>query len=137
MKIITTLLAITTSLITFNTFADDSSDIESVILENLHYTQQEDIEGVMSTMHSQSPSYLPTKSMLISLFPEYDLQYELVKYTFVASDDDYAYARVLQRTSKVSGPAFQNNEIDALQVYKKEGQAWKLWSQANLDINFL
>lgn len=123
-------------LLAFSSSADVASDIKQVISDNLKYVQSENLEGAMATMHSQSPSYLPTQQMLQQLFPAYDLKYDIVKYNFVGSDDEYAYAKVLQRTTKISGPAFRNNEVEALQVFKKENNKWRLWTQANLSIDF-
>lgn len=119
------------------TFADTSSDIEKVILDNLKYTQNENVDAVMGDMHSQSPAYLSTQQVLQQLFPAYDLKYELLKYTLVGVDSDYAYARIKQSTKKVSGPAFQDNEIEMLTVFKKENGKWKFWTQANLSITFI
>jgi len=120
-----------------NLFADDASDIKQVVLSNLKYTQNENLDKAIKTMHSKSPANLATKQMLEKLFPIYDLKYELVKYNYIAKDSDYAYVRILQKTTKLDGPAFRNNEIDALQVFKKENGSWKLWSQSNLGIKFL
>ncbi|CCK76336.1 MAG: hypothetical protein KBT75_04240 [Oleispira antarctica] len=116
--------------------ADTASDIKQVVLDNLKYIQAEDIENSMATMHSQSPSYMATEEMLQQLLPIYDLKYEILKYSYIGEDDEYAYAKVLQKTSKISGPAFQTNKLEALQVFKKENGVWKLWTQANLSILF-
>ncbi|EAW30192.1 hypothetical protein GP2143_01575 [marine gamma proteobacterium HTCC2143] len=118
-------------------YADTASDIEKAILDNLEHTQNEDSAAVMGDMHSQSPAYLPTQQMLQQLFPAYDLKYELISYKFVGEDDEYAYAKVKQRTKKISGPAFQNNEIEVLMVFKQENGIWKLWTQANLLISYI
>lgn len=117
--------------------ADTESEVKASILQNLKHTEQEDVAGVMRTVHSQSPSYLATRQMLQQLFPAFDLKYTLVSYAYVGADAEYAYARVVQKTEKVSGPAFQNNELESLQIFRKEGGEWKLWTQANLAINYL
>ncbi|MGO2509551.1 MAG: hypothetical protein ACTH6Y_11200 [Vibrio hibernica] len=41
------------------------------------------------------------------------------------------------RTTKVSGPTFHNNKLEALIVFKQEGETWKIWSQANMQIQYL
>ena len=123
-------------LLSMASYSDTASDIKSVVLNNLKYVQAENIEQAMSTMHSQSPSYFATEEMLQQLLPIYDLKYEILKYTYIGKDDEYAYAKVLQKTSKISGADFQDNQIEALQVFKKESGTWKLWTQANLSILF-
>lgn len=118
-------------------YADTASDIEAAILDNLQHTQNEDVAATLGDIHSQSPAYLPTQQMLKQLFPAYDLQYELISYKFIGEDDEFAYAKVKQRTKKISGPAFQNNEIEVLMVFKQEHGIWKLWTQANLLISYI
>lgn len=117
--------------------ADDAAIlIKQAVLKNLKATESEDLDAIMSTIHSQSPSYTATMQAMQQLLPLYDLKYSILSYSYIAKDNDYAYVRVRQLTEKVSGPAFNNNVIDALQIFKKEGKDWKLWSQANLSIEY-
>ena len=132
-SLITTLLI----LLSLTTNADIASDIENAILDNLEHTQNEDFNAVMGDIHSQSPAYLQTQQMLQQLFPAYDLKYELINYKFVGEDSEYAYAKVKQRTIKISGPAFQNNELEVLMIFKQENGHWKLWTQANLSASYI
>ncbi|HHI93227.1 MAG TPA: hypothetical protein ENK04_06895 [Gammaproteobacteria bacterium] len=111
--------------------------LKNNILNNLKYIQEEDADRSMSTMHSQSPAYLPTKNMLPQIFGSYKLSYELLSFKFIAYDGDLAYARVKQSTKKISGPAFRNNEIDMVQLFRKESGVWKLWAQVNIDIEYI
>ena len=119
------------------TYADTSLDIKKAILANFEHTQNEDAAAVMGDIHSQSPAYLATQQMLQQLFPAYNLTYELLNFEFIGKDNEYAYAKVKQRTTKISGPAFQNNEIDVLMIFKKENGLWKIWTQANLLISYI
>ncbi|NVK37288.1 MAG: nuclear transport factor 2 family protein [Gammaproteobacteria bacterium] len=116
--------------------ADLSDDIEGVIYNNLKFTMDENIPGVMSTIHSQSPAFLASQNMMEQLFSAYEISFTIHNIKVIGSDGDYAYARVTQSSKKVSGPAFQDNTLDMLQVFKKEDDQWKLWTQANLDIKF-
>ena len=103
----------------------------------MEYSEKENIEEYMKTVHSQSAIYSATKQTLQQLFPSYDLKYELLNYTFIAVEGDYVLARVKQRTRKVSGPAFRNNIIDMIQIFKMENGIWKYWQQAILDIIYI
>lgn len=111
--------------------------IEQVISENIEYILKEDLELTLTTIHTQSPNYKSTAQIMQQLFATYDLKYEILDIDFIGVDEEYAYARVLQKSEKISGPQFSNNELDALQVFKREDGQWKLWSQANLTINYL
>ena len=113
-----------------------STEIEEAINNNLIYIQAEDTEGTMSTIHSQSAVYLPTKNSLPQIFGNYQLSYTILSYKLVGYDGELAYARIKQRTKKISGPAFQNNDLDMLQIFKQEAGVWKLWGQANMSVEY-
>lgn len=116
---------------------DVSSAVKKTIDENLLFTQSEDMEGTMSTIHTQSVLYIPTKNALARIFDNYQLSYQIISFNFIAYDQELAYVRVKQRTTKLSGPAFKNNDLDMLQVFKQENGTWKLWSQANMSIDYI
>ncbi|MGH1439387.1 MAG: hypothetical protein ACRBBR_04670 [Cellvibrionaceae bacterium] len=105
--------------------------------DNLKYSIAADIDGVLSTVHTQSLFYLNTKNLLTQVLNIYKLDYTLLDYQFISYDGELAYVRAKQRTTKISGPAFQNNEIDIVQVYKQEAGIWKLWAQANMAVKYI
>ncbi len=110
--------------------------IKETVVRNINATESENTEAMMETIHTQSPFYLMTKQQMQPLFENYDLDYELLSYDYIGQTGEYATARVIFRTNKVSGPAFRNNELDIIQIFKQEDGMWKLWSQANLDVKF-
>jgi len=55
----------------------------------------------------------------------------------MGKDKTYAYARVQQQSTKVSGPEFKNNITDQLIVFRKDGHEWKIWTTAILNIKYL
>lgn len=115
--------------------AGNADEIENLIRSNIAATQSESIAGVMDTMHPDSVSYAQTKQLLPGLFEQYNLKYTLISYKYIAEDGEYAYARVLQRTEKVSGPEFRSNDLDMIQIFKRDQGLWKLWSQAVLEVS--
>ena len=120
-------------------YAEDkiAEAIKSVVKENLQAGQAEDMDRMMKTIHTQSPSYLPTKQQSQSVFDNYDLRYKLLSFSYVGSDGEYAVVRIKQMTTKVSGLAFQDNELDLMQVFRKEKGKWKLWTQSILEIKYI
>lgn len=114
-----------------------AAELKTVVQANLEATQGEDLDKVMATVHTQSPSYLGTKQAMPDLFENFDLNYNILSLKVVGTDDEYAYARVKQETKKVAGPAFRDNQVDMLQIFRKEDDKWKFWSQAILEIKFL
>lgn len=125
------------TLMSTSSIAGTAEDIKAVVEANFKHTQAEDVNASVATMHTDSPNYQATKQVLGQLFSVYDLKYTLVSFDFVGEDSDFAYARVKQLTEKVTGPAFQNNELESLQVFKRENGQWKLWTQANLIVNLV
>jgi hypothetical protein len=119
------------------TSADISAELKSVLLKNFEGYQKEDIGEILTTVHTLSPGYAATKSVADQIFPVYDLKYELSSFRYLMIDGGYALARVSQITSKIKGPAFHNNQIDLIIVFKQEDGKWKLWSQVILGIEYL
>ncbi|MCP4649967.1 MAG: nuclear transport factor 2 family protein [PVC group bacterium] len=119
--------------------ADKAMDAElrAVVEANFVALANEDVDAAMKTIHTQAPGYLQTKELSNQLFPYYDLKYELLEFNYIAIDGEYALARAIQKTIKVDGPAFQNNIVDFIYVFKQEDGVWKFWSQAIVDTKFI
>jgi len=117
--------------------SDVINQVKGVVIANLEATHSEDIAATLATIHTQSPAYITTKQQLQILFDSYDLSYELKDYRFIGIDGEYAIARVEQVTRKISGAQFQDNEIDMIQIFRKEQGQWKYWSQTILNVNYL
>ncbi len=120
-------------------FAEDrmAQDIRNAALENLEARQSEDMDRLMDVIHPESPNYQTFRQQMIPLFDNYDLEYELLSFRFIGLSDGYALVRTRHRTIKNRGPAFQDNDVDLIQVYKKDGDRWKYWSKAVLEINHI
>lgn len=121
-------------------YADDgniSGELKALVAENMVATQAENMQNMMATIHSQAPAYGVTMQQMQPIFQTYDLHYETLSFNYIGKDQDYAVARVKQRTRKVSGPDFKDNEIDMIQIYRQDQGKWKIWSQAILNVNFL
>lgn len=123
--------------ISSSVFAGVAEDVKAVVEENMTATQSEDMERMMNTIHRQSPSYQATRQQVAPLFQQYDLTYELNDYEFVGMTGEFAVVKVRQTTRKVGGAgAFNNNQLELLQAFKKEGGQWKFWSQTILTMRF-
>ena len=114
-----------------------AKQIKQTVTENLDALQNEDMARMMGTIHTQSLSYLTTKQQVAPLIENYELSYELLSFGFIGLSGEYAICRTKQRTVKISGPAFRNNTIDMIQIFKKENGKWKFWSQAILYIRYI
>lgn len=97
----------------------------------------EDLEKAMSVIHTKSPVYSGTRRGTEQIFTKYDLRYKLLSFTYIGRDKDYAVVRARQKTSKVAGPAFRDNIIDMMHIFRKEGRTWKVWQSTILEVEFL
>ncbi|MBI4844860.1 MAG: hypothetical protein HY810_00010 [Candidatus Omnitrophica bacterium] len=118
-------------------FEEMNTTLKNVALENFKAYENEDISKIMETVHTQSPGYLATKQLSNEIFPEYDLKYEMLNFKYLIIDGEYALARATQKTSKISGPAFRNNILDVIFVFRQESGKWKFWSQVILGIQYI
>ncbi len=122
--------------------AETSKDIETqlkeTMLDNIKSTEAEDMHGTMATIHTKSPFYQATRKQLSQLFgKQRGLKYELVSLKYLATDGDFAVARVVQRTTQKPPATIKDNESDMLVAFRKEGKSWKFWNQALLEVKFL
>ena len=117
-----------------NTTADA---IKSAVERTLRAYREEDMAAMLSTVHSQAPSYMSIKKDSPTVFENYDINAELISFTFIGQDEDYAVARTKIRYTKISGPAFQNTEFDTFSVYRKENDEWKTWDGCIVDRKYL
>ncbi|KPK83533.1 MAG: hypothetical protein AMJ81_08025 [Phycisphaerae bacterium SM23_33] len=114
-----------------------AAELEKVVRENLRGCGTEDLDVIASTIHPQSPFAQATQAMMKQLVATYDLKYELVSLDYVGRDKDYALARAKQKTTKVRGPAFRDNVLDIIHIFRQDGKAWKLWTSAALEVQYL
>lgn len=127
------------SVLSINVYAGSENienELRNVVTANFKALQVEDIDATMKTIHTQAPGYLQTMELSKQLFPYYDLSYKLLSFNYIATDAEYALARGVQKTEKVTGPAFRNNTVDFIYIFRQEEGVWKFWSQAVLDTDF-
>lgn len=117
--------------------ADEEAVLRAAVEKNFKGLEDENFDMAMDPVHTQSPGYLATKKLTTQLFENYDLKYELQHFKLIGIDGEYAVCRGKQKTTKISGPAFQNNIVDVIFVFKKEKGAWKFWSQSMLEAKFI
>jgi hypothetical protein len=113
------------------------SSPEEVIQANIDYMNSEDLDGVMSTIHPESPSFNTTENLAKQLFKIYDLNYKIEKVEVTSESDQEATVNFTQLTTKISGPQFRNNRIQGTHTVRKDGDSWKLYSTKILNTEFL
>jgi hypothetical protein len=125
----------------FLIFAAESDGIESelrlVVEQHLKWCSVKSVEMALELVHTQSPGYLQSQQALSRTFVNFTLKYSVLSFSYIGKDGEYAVARVKMKTEKVEGPAFRDNIVDAIMIFKKEDDAWKIWTQANCNVKFL
>lgn len=118
--------------------ADDalSASLKGVVEQNQKAYEAEDAAGVMGSIHSRSPQYDSTKAALPAQFAEEDLTLQLVDFRYMGHDDEFAIARVKTKVAGTPGSGFQNNVVDSVMLFHREGALWKLWSDQVLGVEF-
>lgn len=111
--------------------------VKSVAERTVAALKGEDLDAAISTIHSQSPTVLLSKKSLPDLFENFDINTELLSFAYIGKNEDYAVARTKTRYMKVSGPFFQNQEVDTITVYRQENDDWKVWNQIHLNTKYL
>ncbi len=122
--------------ISYNVCADTQTDIEQIVLENLRFTESEDVKNGMKTIHPDSPIYPTQEKALVYIAEKYDLNYKLLSFSFIAEHKEYAYARIEFETTRVAGGVFKDNVVDAVWVFRKENETWKYWNQSILTLEY-
>ena len=114
-----------------------AAELEAVVMENLKATEAEDMDTMLETLHTQSPSYAQTEKLSTLMFENYDVKQEQLQFQYVGMDGEYAVARLKFSTKKVAGGDFKDNILDTFHVFRKENGKWKIWSQAVLEIDYI
>lgn len=110
---------------------------EALVNANAEFMNQEDFDGVMSTIHPQSPSYEMTEKMVKKIFEVYDLNYKIEKLKVLEQNDKEAKVEFIQVTTKLKGPDFKNNKTTGVHTLKMDEDSWKIFSTEAKDLEFL
>lgn len=111
--------------------------LRQVVLANLEAYNREDLAGAMKTVHTKSPEYDVTRTILPDQFTTFNARTELVSFAYIGHDDEFAVARVKLKTVDRSSEDFSANVIDALTVFHQEDGVWKVWSDHILGVELV
>lgn len=112
--------------------AADGPAIHAALKAQIEALNAEDPDRVMALFHPGAPGLDEVRRGLVALFRARDHHYSLERFTFVAVDGPYAYARCLQTTSLASRPDAPPRAVEQLFVFRRSGAAWKFWTSVVL-----
>ncbi len=110
---------------------------EDVINANAEFMNAKDLDGMMSTIHPESPNYPAVESMAKLIFERYDLKYSIENLKILEENDNDAKVEFTQVTKKIKGPEFKDNRTIGIHTLKKDGDSWKIYSTEMTKITFL
>ena len=117
-----------------------SDALKEVFITNLNASEREDVDAVMATLHTQSPSYRQTRQVAQTLGEKFDLKFELLSFKYIGRDGEYAVARAKQSVVKQnswSKSGYPDNETDMIHVFRQENDQWKIWGSTYLAMKHL
>lgn len=91
----------------------------------------------MATVHPQSPLYAQTQETLLTVFDRYDLRYEISGLEVLSMSATEARVSYVLRTTRISGPDFQDNEVSGVMIMRLDGSVWKIYDQTIENIRYL
>jgi hypothetical protein len=104
------------------------NEILEVLQQNLDATQNEDVAGVLETIHEDSPQLSSTKGGMDYIFKNYDMKYELEDVKFISISNEEVKAIYQQTTKAVSGTGFTNTRAIGIHTLKKSKDGnWKIF----------
>lgn len=107
---------------------------EDAIDANVEFMNEENLDGVMSTIHPKSQSYKITENLVKKIFETYDLSYKIEKIKVIEQNDTEAKVEFVQLTTKIKGPEFKNNRTYGIHTLKLDGDSWKIFSTEVTDL---
>jgi hypothetical protein len=107
----------------------DENAVFSSIKDNLNAMQNKDLEGVMATIHPDSPSFGSTREVLLDLFKKYDLRFTITDMKIVSAMPDEVKVSFVQKTERLKGPVdLQSSICEGVHTLKKDQGRWKIYN---------
>ena len=107
----------------------DEGAVFSAIKDNLNAMQNKDVEGVMATVHPESPLFGSTRQALLNLFQKYDLRITLTDLKIVSATPEEVKVSFVQKTERLKGPEdLQSSLCDGVHTLRKDHGKWKIYN---------
>lgn len=109
------------------TQADIEDEIIEIIQHNIKALENEDQDEYMSMLVEGSDQYEQTQDMIINIFENYDLAYDISDIEFISVTEEEVKVRVTQTTTKLEGADFRDNESILIHTLNHHGGDWKFY----------
>jgi hypothetical protein len=112
-------------------------ELIAVINDNFKAFDEGNVDKYMETIHTQSPLYEQSKKLVEEISKAYKLKTEISNVEVMEKSEKEAKVKFTQKTIKIEGPAFQNNEITGYHVLRPEKGKWKIYNSIMTKTVFL
>jgi ketosteroid isomerase-like protein len=107
----------------------DENAVFSSIKDNLKAMQNKDLEGVMATIHPDSPSFGSTREVLLDLFKKYDLRFTITDLKIISATPEEVKVSFVQETERLKGPEdLQSSRCKGVHTLRKDHGKWKIYN---------
>jgi len=114
-------------------------DIEFEVIEllenNIQALESENIDEYMSMLNRDDDEQ--TQQMLIEIFENFDLAYEMSDYEFLSISEKEIKVRITQTTTLVKGENFRDNESIIIHTLREQKAKWKFFESEVESISYL
>jgi hypothetical protein len=117
--------------------ASTKEQILHVINQNVIYSQNEDLDGYISTIDPSTPGLEQLRAQLVGINAAFEFKYKFENIEIISVEKEKATVKLTQSTLKVSGPEFANSKVDLLMNLIKVNGEWKLTTSKLLKIDYL
>lgn len=105
----------------------DEDGILAVLQANLKHSNEENLEGILSTIDETSPLFEQNKQIYSQIFQMYDFLFTIESSKIINYTENEAAVYVVQTTKKLKGPTFQDNRTTSVTILRKNAEGkWKL-----------
>lgn len=115
---------------------EEEKAIKQVFRDQVEALENEDLEGVLATIHPESPEYGVTRDNIGTLFELFDLEYKVDDIEVVKLEGNLAEVRAVRESRVVNEPAegeegagtVKDTRRTELYEVRKTGEGWKIYT---------
>jgi len=108
-----------------------------VLYDNINALNNEDIDGAMSAISPDSPSYSATRDLTLQLFKDYEIKYTLESYKVISVTPEKAEVEIVQVTRNENDMPFDANRMTAIHELRPYQGQWKIYNTTIENIDYL
>lgn len=105
----------------------EDEELFDMLETNIQTMQEKDIDAYMETIHPDSPAYDSTKDLMDQM-DVYELDVDISNLNVEDKSEDEATVSFTQKSVKIDGPDYQNNEIEGVHTLKPDDGVWKVFN---------